>query len=107
MEKEKFTDKIQFFASLTQQDKPQDPPQEKKPTMLGFVKERRKTMSADDKRKTFEKLNEQLKCAICLNRYNDPRVLPCLHSFCRSCLTAMASVQSSIVSWKTDHEYIK
>ena len=27
-----------------------------------------------------------LKCAVCLELYTDPRVLPCLHSFCLHCL---------------------
>lgn len=27
-----------------------------------------------------------LECSICLNRFRDPRVLPCLHSYCLECL---------------------
>lgn len=27
-------------------------------------------------------------CPICLNRYDDPRVLPCFHTYCRRCLDA-------------------
>lgn len=33
-----------------------------------------------------ESVGEQLACPICLNRIDDPRILPCLHSFCRRCL---------------------
>ncbi|KAH3850603.1 tripartite motif-containing protein 3-like [Dreissena polymorpha] len=30
--------------------------------------------------------NDYLMCSICLGRYQDPRLLPCGHSFCRQCL---------------------
>ncbi|KAI0221542.1 hypothetical protein LSAT2_027143, partial [Lamellibrachia satsuma] len=30
--------------------------------------------------------SEQLSCTLCLNRFDDPKVLPCLHTFCRRCL---------------------
>ena len=29
---------------------------------------------------------DQLQCSLCLQRYRSPRILPCLHSFCTSCL---------------------
>ena len=31
-------------------------------------------------------LGEQLACPLCHGTYTDPRVLPCLHSFCKHCL---------------------
>ena len=31
-------------------------------------------------------LSEDLKCSICLNVYDDPRMLPCLHSYCCKCI---------------------
>ena len=31
-------------------------------------------------------LSVSLKCAVCLELYTDPRVLPCLHTFCLHCL---------------------
>ena len=30
--------------------------------------------------------SDQLSCPLCYSRYDDPRVLPCLHTFCRRCL---------------------
>lgn len=35
------------------------------------------------------KLSAQLTCAICKGFYNDPRVLPCLHYFCRACVSQL------------------
>ena len=34
-------------------------------------------------------IEEQLTCSICLERYTDPRTLPCHHSFCMQCLTCV------------------
>ena len=33
-----------------------------------------------------DQLQSMLTCSICLERLNDPRTLPCFHSFCKSCL---------------------
>jgi tripartite motif-containing protein 2/3 len=33
---------------------------------------------------------ELIKCPICLEIYSDPRMLPCQHSFCRSCLERLS-----------------
>jgi hypothetical protein len=43
-----------------------------------------------------EGLAEQLQCPVCLERFRDPRVLPCLHTFCSPCLgDVMASQRAA------------
>ena len=34
----------------------------------------------------LHKLEDQLTCSICLDRYTNPKILPCFHSFCLHCL---------------------
>ena len=34
----------------------------------------------------LDKLKDQITCSVCLDVYTNPRTLPCLHSFCHSCL---------------------
>ncbi|NWT05665.1 TRI59 protein, partial [Mionectes macconnelli] len=41
----------------------------------------------------MERLEEELTCAVCFGIYQDPRVLPCSHTFCRECLEGI--LQSS------------
>ena len=39
-----------------------------------------------------------LKCSICLEFFSDPRVLPCLHTYCLKCLQGLVSDQKSDLS---------
>ena len=34
-------------------------------------------------------MEEFLQCAVCLEVYNEPKLLPCQHSFCTRCLQAL------------------
>ena len=34
---------------------------------------------------------EDIKCAVCLEVYKDPHLLPCLHSFCKTCLVKLSA----------------
>ena len=45
-----------------------------------------------------ETLAKELQCGFCSQQYKEPRVLPCLHSFCKSCLEEMLSKQG--IGWK-------
>ena len=38
---------------------------------------------------TIKKLEERLKCSICLDTYTDPKLLQCFHVFCRDCLVRL------------------
>ena len=31
-------------------------------------------------------MDEKFRCSLCLDRFNDPRILSCFHTFCRDCL---------------------
>ena len=42
-----------------------------------------KAFTASD---ALKQLDQQLTCPVCLERYTQPRTLPCLHSFCHQCL---------------------
>ena len=34
----------------------------------------------------LRKITDQLECSVCLDTYNDVKLLPCFHSFCKRCL---------------------
>lgn len=42
------------------------------------------------------KLEEQLICPICMEQFKDPKVLPCLHSYCHHCIVDILKDKSNI-----------
>eukprot|EP00058_Branchiostoma_floridae_P015054 XP_002600542.1 hypothetical protein BRAFLDRAFT_205327 [Branchiostoma floridae] len=42
------------------------------------------------------KITKVLVCSICMQDFRDPRVLPCLHTFCRECLQEWATKQQPL-----------
>ncbi|NXJ80947.1 TRI59 protein, partial [Trogon melanurus] len=43
---------------------------------------------------------EELTCSICYSIFEDPRVLPCSHTFCRNCLEGVIQLSSSFSVWR-------
>ncbi|UJR08857.1 hypothetical protein I4U23_013112 [Adineta vaga] len=41
------------------------------------------------------KMIELVKCPICLDYYNDPRLLPCSHTFCFTCISQLAKYNNT------------
>ncbi|XP_060081051.1 tripartite motif-containing protein 3-like [Ylistrum balloti] len=45
--------------------------------------------------------NDYLMCSICLGRYDDPRLLPCGHTFCKECLSG--HIQQTVIDRNSRH----
>ena len=43
-------------------------------------------MTEQQRKKALEKVDDQVSCAVCLEDYTEPKVLACLHVFCKKCL---------------------
>ena len=41
----------------------------------------------------LHKLQEELTCSVCLSIYDDPKSLPCLHTFCQKCLEGLTKTK--------------
>ena len=41
------------------------------------------------------RFEEHLTCSVCLEQLKDPKVLPCLHSFCHGCIVNIAKKEKS------------
>lgn len=40
-------------------------------------------------------VTDRLECALCRRRFVDPRMLPCMHTFCRACLAPLCQQQAA------------
>lgn len=48
----------------------------------------------------MESLEEDLTCSVCYSLFDDPRVLPCSHTFCKSCLDNVLQVSTNFSIWR-------
>lgn len=45
-------------------------------------------------------LEEELTCSVCYSLFCDPRVLPCSHTFCKSCLDSLLQASVNYSIWR-------
>lgn len=45
-------------------------------------------------------LEEDLTCSVCYSLFSDPRVLPCSHTFCKTCLDNLLQVSNNYSIWR-------
>ncbi|XP_073673983.1 tripartite motif-containing protein 59 [Garra rufa] len=48
----------------------------------------------------MDNLEEDLTCSVCYGLFTDPRVLPCSHTFCKSCLENVLQVSVNFSIWR-------
>ncbi|XP_039509937.1 tripartite motif-containing protein 59 [Pimephales promelas] len=48
----------------------------------------------------MDDLEEDLTCSVCYGLFTDPRVLPCSHTFCKSCLERVMQVSVDVSIWR-------
>ncbi|KAM9318433.1 tripartite motif-containing protein 59 isoform 1-T1 [Pholidichthys leucotaenia] len=48
----------------------------------------------------MDNLEEDLTCSVCYSLFSDPRVLPCSHTFCKSCLDNLLQVSTNYSIWR-------
>ena len=53
---------------------------------------------AEQEKQALKKLEEEITCAICLNDFQDPKLLPCFHVFCRGCLKKIVKGEQGTTS---------
>ncbi|XP_029027687.1 tripartite motif-containing protein 59 [Betta splendens] len=49
---------------------------------------------------TMDTLEEDLTCSVCYSLFADPRVLPCSHTFCKTCLDNLLQVSTNYSIWR-------
>lgn len=48
----------------------------------------------------MDSLEEDLTCSVCYSLFADPRVLPCSHTFCKSCLDNLLQASTNYSIWR-------
>lgn len=48
----------------------------------------------------MDNLEEDLTCSVCYSLFSDPRVLPCSHTFCKTCLDNLVQVSTNYSIWR-------
>ncbi|XP_030007040.1 tripartite motif-containing protein 59 [Sphaeramia orbicularis] len=48
----------------------------------------------------MDNLEEDLTCSVCYSLFSDPRVLPCSHTFCKTCLDNLLHVSTNYSIWR-------
>ncbi|GAA6225813.1 tripartite motif-containing protein 59 [Lates japonicus] len=48
----------------------------------------------------MDNLEEDLTCSVCYSLFSDPRVLPCSHTFCKTCLDNLLQVSTNYSIWR-------
>lgn len=43
-------------------------------------------ISSQQAARHWEQVDQRLSCPVCLDRFDDPRLLDCTHSYCKKCL---------------------
>jgi len=50
----------------------------------------------DDMKQALSELEREVTCAVCLHQYTEPKVLPCLHYYCKLCVIKMAAKKNPL-----------
>ena len=50
----------------------------------------------EDMKQTLGELEREVTCAVCLEQYTEPKVLPCLHYYCKLCVVKMTAKRSPL-----------
>lgn len=48
----------------------------------------------------MDNLEEDLTCSVCYSLFSEPRVLPCSHTFCKTCLDNLLQVSTNYSIWR-------
>ena len=49
--------------------------------------------NSDGLSRSLRELEEEVTCGVCQDYYNDPRILPCLHYYCKRCVVRLTLVE--------------